>query len=291
MSLTLFLALYSPSICALSYRSPKLTPFHKLHSNHTTSLGTLPLHKLKYKNEDLPKFYDLQEKYPESKSLNTVLSQGGCGACWAFAATGAYADGLYIHKGINIVGSPQYMMNCDRACPPEPFQDRCQVGCGGGTLYMSTLYLSDYGIIENDCCPYRASVNECTMKCSQSAPSGNRFKMHGDLCGTNRVPLGKDGMKRILYQYGPLLVGFDSFSDIKAYRGGVYSHKSGSYDGYHAVRIVGWGEENGVDYWIIHNSWGPGYGEKGRFRMIAGTNDCKLEAEYFFFAPCEDLYF
>lgn len=53
--------------------------------------------------------------------------------------------------------------------------------------------------------------------------------------------------------------------------------------GYHAVVVVGWGqdERSGTKYWIIKNSWGKGWGEDGFFRMIRGSNDCDIEAETF----------
>ena len=47
--------------------------------------------------------------------------------------------------------------------------------------------------------------------------------------------------------------------------------------GGHAIRIVGWGEESGVKFWWIANSWGTKWGINGYFRMIRGINDCKIE--------------
>ena len=60
------------------------------------------------------------------------------------------------------------------------------------------------------------------------------------------------------------------YSDFENYAGGVYKHTTGSPVGGHAVKIVGWGEDGGVAYWKIANSWNPYWGEKGYFRIAHG---------------------
>lgn len=47
--------------------------------------------------------------------------------------------------------------------------------------------------------------------------------------------------------------------------------------GRHAVKLIGWGEEKGVLYWTLINSWGEKWGENGTFRIRRGTNECGIE--------------
>ena len=48
---------------------------------------------------------------------------------------------------------------------------------------------------------------------------------------------------------------------------GVYQHKTGSYSGLGAVKLLGWGVEDGVEYWLGANSWNSDWGDKGRPRF------------------------
>jgi cathepsin B len=50
---------------------------------------------------------------------------------------------------------------------------------------------------------------------------------------------------------GPLYVAFDVYSDFETYKSGVYKHTTGGSEGGHAVEMIGWGTENGEDYWLI----------------------------------------
>lgn len=64
--------------------------------------------------------------------------------------------------------------------------------------------------------------------------------------------------------------GFTVYSDFMNYAGGIYQHTTGYVEGGHAVKMIGWGVEGGVEYWICANSWGPKWGEEGFFRIAFG---------------------
>ena len=55
-----------------------------------------------------------------------------------------------------------------------------------------------------------------------------------------------------------------------SYRGGIYAGCTGSPATNHVVAVVGYGTDNGVDYWLVKNSWGSEWGEKGYIRNKRG---------------------
>ena len=77
---------------------------------------------------------------------------------------------------------------------------------------------------------------------------------------------------------GPISAAFTVFADFLTYTSGVYSHKSGAELGGHAVKIYGWGTTaDGVDYWLVANSWNNYWGLNGSFMIVRGSNECGIE--------------
>lgn len=93
------------------------------------------------------------------------------------------------------------------------------------------------------------------------------------------LPNNAEKIQQEIMLRGPVTAAFSVYSDFEQYAGGIYHHVSGDMLGGHAVKITGWGEEGGVKYWKVANSWNPYWGEKGFFRIVRGTNECNIEAE------------
>jgi cathepsin B len=76
---------------------------------------------------------------------------------------------------------------------------------------------------------------------------------------------------------------FTVYSDFMNYQSGVYHHVSGSVEGGHAVKILGWGTESGMDYWLCANSWGTSWGIDGFFKIKQG--DCGIDSTVYACTP------
>ena len=60
---------------------------------------------------------------------------------------------------------------------------------------------------------------------------------------------------------------------------GVYKTHSKNELGGHAIRILGWGKENGVPYWLVANSWNTDWGDNGYIKILRGSDECGIESE------------
>lgn len=72
---------------------------------------------------------------------------------------------------------------------------------------------------------------------------------------------GTNNIKDELMNHGSVTAAFTVYEDFLTYKSGVYQHITGDSLGGHAIKIIGWGTEDGVEYWLCVNSWNETWGD------------------------------
>ncbi|GJN32954.1 hypothetical protein PR202_gb21502 [Eleusine coracana subsp. coracana] len=182
-------------------------------------------------------------------------SQMSCGSCWAFA-TVASIESLYKLKTGRLVPlSEQELVDCDT--PPGDH------GCAGGWpgVAMEWIARNGGGLATAEAYPYESRQGRCRR-------DGARVGVAGIRGGAAVARRDEAALERaVARQPVTALINGDGF---QFYRGGVFSGACDARRTNHAVTVVGYGAEpgpGGRKYWIVKNSWGEGWGEKGYVRM------------------------
>lgn len=80
-----------------------------------------------------------------------------------------------------------------------------------------------------------------------------------------------------IFKNGPVEADMAVYVDFFSYKSGVYQTHLPTSVGYHSIRILGWGTENGTPYWLAANSWNTDWGDKGFFKILRGKDECDIE--------------
>lgn len=202
-----------------------------------------------------PVSYDWRQ--PDGAAANYVTpvkNQGNCGSCWAFATTAALESQVLLSNNgaastLNL--SEQLLISCSSAG-----------NCGGGFVGTASDYIRNMGLPAEFCYPYTAANGACATACADW--TNNAYHILGWHWVATSAPT-VEGLKNALVTYGPLVTGMGVYSDFYYYSSGVYSHTSGTYQGGHAILLVGY--DDAGQYFTAKNSWGTGWGEAGFFRI------------------------
>ncbi|XP_050420957.1 tubulointerstitial nephritis antigen-like [Adelges cooleyi] len=240
--------------------------------------------KAAFRRESLPRAFDVRSKWPNL--IARPLDQGWCAASWVISTVQVSTDrfGIMTKGAINDVLSTQHLLSCN---------NRNQRGCQGGHLTRAWNWIRKFGLVTEACYPWEARMTECavpkkkkefTAPCPRSQRFNPAAKTQLHRMGPVYRVSTEEGIMNEIMTSGPVQAVMKVSRDFFIYKTGVYkcsSLASGSRTGYHAVRIVGWGEEYQggklVKYWIVSNSWGQWWGEEGYFRILKGTNECQIE--------------
>ncbi len=198
-------------------------------------------------------------------AVTYVKDQGQCGSCWSFSVTGNI-EGQWAIAGNSLTPlSEQMMVSCDTT----------NNGCNGGVMDSGFSWLvSTQGgqIVTEDSYPY-VSGNGVVPACSIPGSSSGGV-VGATITGHQDLPQDEQQMGDWMMSGGPISIGVDATS-WQSYNGGVMTNCiSEQVD--HGVLAVGFDDNANPPYWIIKNSWGPGWGESGFIRVEKGTNQCLL---------------
>jgi len=250
----------------------------------------------------IPPTFDARSFWPRCPSIAMIRDQSSCGSCWAFGAVEAATDRICIET--NATSQLMISANDLTACCAS-----CGFGCGGGYLPSAWDYLTSTGIVTggnyNDsttlqwCQKY--SLPNCahhepgmypscptteydTPKCMSTCDKGTHYQMtyaadHRKFSKSYSLPNDVNAIATEILMHGPVEAAFTVYEDFLTYKSGVYVHQSQQAVGGHAVKLMGWGTENGADYWLVANSWNEGWGDHGTFKIARGTDECGIESQ------------
>ncbi|CTQ86912.1 Peptidase C1A papain C-terminal domain-containing protein [Caenorhabditis elegans] len=122
-----------------------------------------------------------------------------------------------------------------------------------------------------------------TPKCEHHCTGNNSYPIPYDQdkhFGASAYAIGRSAkqIQTEILAHGPVEVGFIVYEDFYLYKTGIYTHVAGGELGGHAVKMLGWGVDNGTPYWLAANSWNTVWGEKGYFRILRGVDECGIES-------------
>ena len=194
-------------------------------------------------------------------AVNPVQNQGNCGSCWAFSAVGEMEGAHFVATNKLIKLSEQQCLDCSRGAH----------GCRGGWQKNCYEYAETQAMESEADYPYTTIVDMCfAYKTPQVM-----VKSYGI------VPAHSVSQLKARLAQQPVAVTIEADQPVfQQYKSGIIDTPYCGTSLDHAVLAVGYGSENGTDYYLVKNSWGTDWGEQGYVRIAAkadGPGVCGIQ--------------
>lgn len=196
---------------------------------------------------------------PKLHTSGAPRDQGGCGSCWAVAAVGAIETHSEIWTGKSHSLSFEQLVACVKN------EQHCggSGGCGGATHELAFDYVKENGLARAE--DYQGGYMSAQ---GDTACHAKSWRNTGWIKGWEHVTPNKvHPLLEAVATQGPVVISVDA-SPWGEYRKGVFNDCGVNATVNHAVLLVGYGEDAGLNmpYWLIRNSWGQ-WGENGFIRL------------------------
>lgn len=196
--------------------------------------------------------------------VSPIQDQGQAGTCYSFGTSCAVESAMAIKTGVLTKLSEQQIVDCSTIKNGGP-----NFGTGGGQIAPTLEWIGKTGgLCTEEAYPYVSGTTKTTGTCQKtcSKVSGSDVQSVVNV----KPKSDADMMTAISKTVVSIAVEADQ-SSFQLYKSGVFTGKCGSSLD-HAVALTGYGTTNGLDYYILRNSWGQSWGQSG-YMLIGRGND------------------
>lgn len=213
------------------------------------------------------------------RSVKDIQDQKGCGSCWAFATASVLRAHSEIYRHTRTFSQQELV-----SCVKNPKHCGGTGGCAGATSSLAMEYVLAHGLVTDEQYPYVGTDGPCPSALLSSLDSN----LTSDVSLTSSFPTNRDSIgmlgwthlpenqlypvQRALVDWGPVAVSISATKFFNSYESGIMDSCVQDAVIDHAVMLFGYGEDNGIKYWNLQNSWSNDWGENGNIRILRLTD-------------------